>query len=90
MIPYKQLTQEIVSSYPTICEVHIARGESVNIESIEQTKSSMIVVAYTNDKMSDTECNKLESWLKIRLSEENITLFTILINEQPTQEDLQN
>ena len=89
-IPYKQLAQEITSTYPTIQEVHITRGESVHIESIEQTKSSMIVVAYTNDKMSDTECNKLESWLKIRLSEENITLFTIAQNEQPTQEDLQN
>ena len=89
-IPYKQLAQEITSTYPTIQEVHITRGESVNIESIEQTKSSMIVVAYTNEKMSDTECNKLESWLKIRLSEENITLFTIAQNEQPSEEYLQN
>ena len=89
-IPYKQLAQEITSTYPTIQEIHITRGESVNIESIEQTKSSMIVVAYTNEKMSDTECNKLESWLKIRLSEENITLFTIAQNEQPSEEYLQN
>ena len=90
MIPYKQLAQEITSTYPTIQEVHITRGESVHVESIEQTKSSMIVVAYTNEKMSDTECNKLESWLKIRLSEENITLFTIAQNEQPSEEYLQN
>lgn len=89
-IPYKQLAQEITSTYPTIQEVHITRGESVNIESIEQTKSSMIVVAYTTVEMSDTECNKLESWLKIRLSEENITLFTIAQNEQPSEEYLQN
>jgi uncharacterized hydrophobic protein (TIGR00271 family) len=89
-IPYKQLAQEITSTYPAIQEVHITRGESVHIESIEQTKSSMIVVAYTNEKMSDTECNKLESWLKIRLSEENITLFTIAQNEQPSEEYLQN
>ena len=89
-IPYKQLAQEITSTYPTIQEIHITRGESVNIESIEQTKSSMIVVAYTNEKMSDTECNKLESWLKIRLSEENITLFTIAQNEHPSEEYLQN
>ena len=89
-IPYKQLAQEITSTYPTIQEIHITRGESVNIESIEQTKSSMIVVAYTNEKMSDTECNKLESWLKIRLGEENITLFTIAQNEQPSEEYLQN
>lgn len=89
-IPYKQLAQEITSTYPTIQEIHITRGESVHVESIEQTKSSMIVVAYTNEKMSDTECNKLESWLKIRLSEENITLFTIAQNEQPSEEYLQN
>lgn len=90
MIPYKQLAQEITSTYPTIREVHITRGESIHMESIEETKCSMIVAAYTTVEMSEVEHNKLESWLKIRLSEENITLFTILINEQPTQEDLQN
>ena len=89
-IPYKQLTQEIISSYPTIYEVHITRGESINVESIEQTKISMIVVVYTSAEISDEECNKLESWLKIRLNEQNIRLFTITQNEQPSEEDLQN
>lgn len=89
-IPYKQLTKEIISSYPTIQEVHITRGESVHVESIEQTTISMIVAVYTSVEMCEEECNKLENWLKIRLSEENITLFTILINEQPAQVDLQN
>lgn len=89
-IPYKQLTQEIISSYPTIYEVHITRGESINVESIEQTKISMIVVVYTSDEISDEECSKLESWLKIRLNEQNIRLFTITQNEQPSEEDLQN
>ncbi len=89
-IPYKQLTQEIISSYPTIYEVHITRGESINVESIEQTKISMIVVVYTSDEISNEECNKLESWLKIRLNEQNIRLFTITQNEQPSEEDLQN
>ena len=89
-IPYKQLTQEIISSYPTIYEVHITRGESINVESIEQTKISMIVVVYTSAEISAEECNKLESWLKIRLNEQNIRLFTITQNEQPSEEDLQN
>ena len=90
MIPYKQLAQEITSTYPTIQEVHITRGESVNIESIEQTNTTIIVAVYTSAKMSNEECNKLKSWLKIRLSEENITLFTIAQNEQPSEEYLQN
>ena len=89
-IPYKQLTQEIISSYPAIYEVHITRGESINVESIEQTKISMIVVVHTSAVISDEECNKLESWLKIRLNEQNIRLFTITQNEQPSKEDLQN
>ena len=89
-IPYKQLTQEIISSYPTIYEVHITRGESINVKNIEQTKISMIVVVYTSAEISDEECNKLESWLKIRLNKQNIRLFTITLNEQPSEEDLQN
>lgn len=89
-IPYKQLAQEIASTYPAIHEVHITRGESIAMKNIEHTKSSIIVVVQTSTEITIEERNKLERWLKIRLNEENIKLFTIVNNEQPSDDNLQN
>lgn len=81
-IPYKQLTQEIASNYPTVREVHIARGESLKVESIEQSSKTLIVVTYTSEEMDSTTHNKLENWLKIRLDEPNTKLFSFTQKEQ--------
>lgn len=89
-IPYTQLSREIASNYPTVQEVHIARGEGVAIDSIESSKHSTIVVLYTSESMDSDTHNKLESWLKIRLEEESIILLTIPANAQPLDSNLQN
>lgn len=89
-IPYTQLSREIASNYPTVQEVHIARGEGVAIDSIESSKRSTIVVLYTSESIDSDTHNKLESWLKIRLEEESIILLTLPANAQPLDSDLQN
>ncbi|MBR4029176.1 MAG: TIGR00341 family protein [Alistipes sp.] len=89
-IPYTQLSREIASNYPTVQEVHIARGEGVAIDSIESSKHSTIVVLYTSESIDSDTHNKLESWLKIRLEEESIILLTIPVNAQPLDSNLQN
>lgn len=89
-IPYTQLSREIASNYPTVHEVHIARGEGVAIDSIESSKHSTIVVLYTSESIDSDTHNKLESWLKIRLEEESIILLTIPANAQPLDSNLQN
>ena len=89
-IPYTQLSREISSNYPTVQEVHIARGEGVAIDSIESSKHSTIVVLYTSESIDSDTHNKLESWLKIRLEEESIILLTIPANAQPLDSNLQN
>lgn len=89
-IPYTQLSREIASNYPTVQEVHIARGEGVAIDSIESSKHSTIVVLYTSESIDSDTHNKLESWLKIRLEEESIILITIPANAQPLDSNLQN
>lgn len=89
-IPYTQLSREIASNYPTVHEVHIARGEGVAIDSIESSKHSTIVVLYTSESIDSDTYNKMESWLKIRLEEESIILLTIPANAQPLDSNLQN
>lgn len=89
-IPYTQLSREIASNYPTVQEVHIARGEGVAIDSVESSKRSTIVVLYTSESIDSDTQNKMESWLKIRLEEESIILLTIPANAQPLDSNLQN
>lgn len=89
-IPYTQLSREIASNYPTVREVHIARGEGVAIDSIESSKHSTIVLLYTSESIDSDTHNKLESWLKIRLEEESIILLTLPANAQPLDSNLQN
>ncbi len=89
-IPYTQLSREIASNYPTVREVHIARGEGVAIDSIESSKHSTIVVLYTSESIDSDTHNKLDSWLKIRLEEESIILLTLPANAQPLDSNLQN
>lgn len=89
-IPYTQLSREIASNYPTVREVHIARGEGVAIDSIESSKHSTIVVLYTSESIDSDTHNKMESWLKIRLEEESIILLTLPANAQPLDSNLQN
>lgn len=89
-IPYTQLSREIASNYPTVQEVHIARGEGVAIDSIESSKHSTIVLLYTSESIDSDTQNKLESWLKIRLEEESIILLTLPANAQPLDSNLQN
>lgn len=89
-IPYTQLSREIASNYPTVQEVHIARGEGVAIDNIESSKHSTIVVLYTSESIDIDTQNKMESWLKIRLEEESIILLTLPANAQPLDSNLQN
>lgn len=89
-IPYTQLSREIASNYPTVQEVHIARGEGVAIDHIESSKHSTIVLLYTSESIDSDTQNKLESWLKIRLEEESIILLTLPANAQPLDSNLQN
>lgn len=80
-IPYSQLSREITSNYPSISEVHIARGAGVIADKSDSTIHSVIVMVRTVDSLDQETHNRLENWLKIRLEEDNIFLFTI-----PTQE----
>ena len=75
-IPYTQLTREIANNYPSISEVHITRGESISVAKSDSTNLSIIVMVRTSENLSIETQQKLENWLKIRLEEENVILFT--------------
>lgn len=79
-IPYSQLTREITANNPTICEVHITRGQKVIAERCDSTANTTIIMVRTKGDYSSDDHNKLEGWLKIRLNEE------IILITQPAKE----
>lgn len=84
-IPYAQLTREMASNYPSISEVHIARGERVMVDNTDSVSHSIIVVVRVDDQFDEVAHSKLEQWLKVRLEVENVMLFrlpAIVSNEQ--------
>lgn len=72
-IPYVQITREIVNSYPQIKEVHITQGASVKSDSLAIHQSIMVMVK-TDTFMMEEDSLKLNSWLKIRLNNDNLHL----------------
>lgn len=73
-IPYVQLTKEIASAYPEVKEVHLAQGAKVGTDSLKITKSIFVMVN-TDSLLSDTQQERLEKWLKVRLDTEEITMI---------------
>ena len=72
-IPYIQITREIINSYPQIQEVHITQGASVKSDSLAIHQSIMVMVK-TDTFMMEEDSLKLNSWLKIRLNNDNLHL----------------
>lgn len=76
-IPYSQITREIRSTYTTIEEVHIARGERVAASTIDSTHCTTIVAIRSYAPISQSEQIRLEEWLKVRLNSDDLTLVTL-------------
>lgn len=76
-IPYTQIAREISSNYPTVSETHIARGERVAMENTDSTQHTTIIAVRVTNELDTESHQSLEQWLKIRLNDENITLFVI-------------
>jgi hypothetical protein len=76
-IPYVQLTREIASNYPSVKEVHIARGERVMVDNTDSVARSIVVVVRTDDQFDEVAHSKLVQWLKVRLEEDDVMLFRL-------------
>ena len=72
-LPYVQLTREILGIYPSVRSVVIARGATVDKDSL--TASPCISVIVRPDSMlTHAETIQLTEWLRVRLNEESIVL----------------
>ena len=76
-IPYSQIAREIKATYPSINEVHITCGERIADAATENNQHSTIVAIVANRRLVDSDKNKLQEWLKVRLNSENLILIDL-------------
>lgn len=76
-IPYSQIAREIKASYPSINEVHITYGEHIADSDTENHQHSTIVAIVASRRLVNSDKNKLQEWLKVRLNSENLILIDL-------------
>lgn len=76
-IPYSQIAREIKATYPSINEVHITYGEHIADSDTENHQHSTIVAIVASRRLVDSDKNKLQEWLKVRLNRENLILIDL-------------
>lgn len=76
-IPYSQIAREIKATYPSINEVHITYGEHIADTDTKNHQHSTIVAIVASRRLVDSDKNKLQEWLKVRLNSENLILIDL-------------
>jgi uncharacterized hydrophobic protein (TIGR00271 family) len=72
-IPVESISKELFAQYPDITEVSLTSGSTVH--SSDNTAAEQIIAFITTTKPMNTELhNRIERWLKVRLSNDNIML----------------
>ena len=75
-IPVEAISKELFAQYPDITEVSLSRGSSVN--AADSTTTEQIIAFITTTKPMDADLHdRIERWLKVRLSNEN----TMVVNQ---------
>ena len=79
-IPYMQISREIRSQYPDIRDIFIAKGAEVKADSLEAVPG-YVVVAASAAPVGDEDMEKLQGWLKIRLSDTTVTVINKTLHQ---------
>lgn len=72
-LPYVQLTREIIGIYPSVRSVVIARGATVERDSLAASPCISVIVR-PDSLLTPTEAIQLTEWLRVRLNERSIVL----------------
>lgn len=72
-IPYEQITKEIMAQHPGVLSLSLARGYEILI-SPYAAKNQIVAVIKWSEPLSNTELQKLQEWLSVRLNTPNIRI----------------
>ncbi len=72
-IPYKQITKEIMAQHPGVVTISLARGTEISTSPYAANNQIVAVVKWS-EPLKDTELQKLQEWLSVRLNTANIRI----------------
>ena len=71
-IPHSQIAKEIFSIYPSVSEISLSRGKTVNRD---LTESDVLMVnLHCNQPLSEEQTGQMKEWLKTRLEIDNVLI----------------
>lgn len=73
-VPVEMLAKELRSQYDTVVGMFVSRGKDVNAEN-GTTKETVVAVIESRQGLSPAQMGKIEKWLKVRLSTEEVLVF---------------
>jgi len=73
-IPYAQITREMISQYPEVQEVFIGKGASMQADSL-WPQNRIMILTRTQEPLAKSRLEKMEEWLKIRLSDSTVVVL---------------
>ncbi len=84
-LPVEAVSKELHAQYPTITNLILTRGESINFQPKDSTsaenaqagigQTSIIAIITSSKHLPDDVVATIERWLKIRLEDENVTVM---------------
>ncbi|MBR5056321.1 MAG: DUF389 domain-containing protein, partial [Bacteroidales bacterium] len=82
-LPLEAVSKELHAQYPTITNLVLTRGEAISFAAQDSTaptapeseKSQIIAIITSTKKLPDDVVATIERWLKVRLSNENVTVM---------------
>ena len=75
-IPYRQIAEEILAQHPGMTSFSISRGADVNLKDFNSVEQ-IVVLASWSQRLSDSELDKLEKWLSVRLNEKRLKVVQV-------------
>ena len=77
-LPYLQIANEIIATYPSIKHIYMGQGAHVAVDSMAVT-SCMMVKVQTDTLMNTSSLTQLKKWIQVRLQVENVQIDNTLV-----------
>jgi len=74
-LPSALITREIAAQYSGVQEVTLTIGESIDAES-GTARPAVIAIVRSGIPLKETESKRLEQWLRVRLSVDDVRVIT--------------
>lgn len=87
-IPTALIAKELSAQYDNIAGLILTRGQSARPDS-DEVSEQYVAIVQTTGSFAKANIEKVENWLKVRLSAESVTVLTQLVKKSEIQKSAQ-